>query len=637
MLSKRQKKIIMFMSENKEWITGKELAKLLGVSDRTVRNDIASINNFYDNLLIESNVRYGYRIDEYKVQSLNIIYVNDIIPQTSEERCAYIIQELLFGKNKINLVFLQEKIFISESSLDNDIKRIRKLLENYSSLKLIRRNNYIELTGSEEEKRNLYKNLLADETKGNFLNLNKLASLFKDFDLIRIKVILEETLKEYHYHVRELTIPRLMMHIGITIERMIRYNFIKTDRGTEELKNSIEYEIAQSFFYKVASEINIKIVEDEVILFALLLLGKKGRNYSHKSVNDNINHSASDLVLNIIEDIKTTFDIDFSGDNEFKVGLEMHIMSLIERHIHNIEVDNMYLQEIKRKYPLIFEMGIRVCKLMEEQMNISIKENEISFIALHLGAAYERANLKCKYKVVMLYPYNQTLADLCIQKVMNRFGDRIDIIECMNLFEASAIEDLKPDLILTTLPLEHNLNILTIEISLFVNNNDESNIFQALNRLDEIRYKDDFEFLILKLIKKEFFYTKMQGENPTEIISKMCDKLYDKGYVTGEFKESVLQRENISATSFVYGFSVPHSIKGCATTQSTLSIAILDNPVKWGEFEVSFVILLAITEENRKILRIFFDWLSSIISNSSKFATILEAKSYEEFVENILK
>lgn len=126
MLSKRQKKIIMLMSENRDWIIGRELAKLLGVSDRTVRNDIASINNFYKDVLIESNIRQGYRIDEYKIRSLNI-EVNEIIPQTSEERCAYIIQELLFGKNKINLVLLQEKIFISESSFDNDIKK----LENF--------------------------------------------------------------------------------------------------------------------------------------------------------------------------------------------------------------------------------------------------------------------------------------------------------------------------------------------------------------------------------------------------------------------------------------------------------------------------------------------------------------------------
>lgn len=636
MLNKRQQKIIMLMNEDKEWIMGRELAKLFGVSDRTIRNDIANINNFYEDLLIISNVRRGYKIDEYKIHSLNIA-ISEIIPQTSEERCAYIIQELLFGKGNINLVLLQEKIFISESSLDNDIKKIRRVLSKYPSLKIIRKNNYIELIGNEDEKRSLYKKLLTNETKGNFLNLNKIASLFKEFDLIKVKTILEETLKEYHYHVRELAIPRLMLHIGVTIDRMLKYNFIKTDRGSKELKNSVEYKISKKFFNKIASEINIKVVQDEIILFALLLLGKKGTSYSNEIVKEKIDCSVSDLVLNIIEDIKATFGIDFNDDNEFKVGFEMHIISLLERHIYDIEIDNMYLHEIKRKYPLIFEMGIRVCKILEDQTHIKIKENEIAFIALHLGAAYERANLKRKYKVVMIYPYNQTLSDLFLQKIMNRFSDRIEIIKCMNFFEESEIEELKPELILTTLPLEHNLNILTIEISLFMNHKDESNIFQALNRLDEIRYKEDFEFLILKLIKKEFFYTGINGETPTEIISQMCDSLYDKGYVTDEFKESVLKREHISATSFIYGFSVPHSINGRATIQSAISIAILNNPIKWGEFEVRFIILLAITEDDRKLLRIFFDWLSSIISSSSKFASILEIKNYDEFVENILK
>jgi lichenan operon transcriptional antiterminator len=46
-LNKRQEKIILFMHNSKGWIIGKELAKVLGVSDRTIRSDIAHINSFY--------------------------------------------------------------------------------------------------------------------------------------------------------------------------------------------------------------------------------------------------------------------------------------------------------------------------------------------------------------------------------------------------------------------------------------------------------------------------------------------------------------------------------------------------------------------------------------------------------------
>lgn len=46
-LNKRQKDIIAILFENKTWIKGKELAQLVGVSDRTIRSDIDVINKLF--------------------------------------------------------------------------------------------------------------------------------------------------------------------------------------------------------------------------------------------------------------------------------------------------------------------------------------------------------------------------------------------------------------------------------------------------------------------------------------------------------------------------------------------------------------------------------------------------------------
>ena len=64
MLNKRQEKIIMLLQDSKKWITGKEFARLMNVSDRTIRSDIDTINRTYNAHLIESNLRSGYRINE---------------------------------------------------------------------------------------------------------------------------------------------------------------------------------------------------------------------------------------------------------------------------------------------------------------------------------------------------------------------------------------------------------------------------------------------------------------------------------------------------------------------------------------------------------------------------------------------
>ena len=190
-LNKRQERIIAMMNDANEWITGKELSKLLNVSDRTIRSDMDAINRYYDENLIESNLRYGYHLNTEVFRTLDI-ELAEPIPQTPHERCVYIIQELLFEKNELNITSLQDKVFVSEYSIDNDIKRIKKMIEPYPQLKLVRSKNFIHLEGAEESKRKLYKDLLAEETQGNFLNLNNLAALYKDFDLLLIKDILEQ-------------------------------------------------------------------------------------------------------------------------------------------------------------------------------------------------------------------------------------------------------------------------------------------------------------------------------------------------------------------------------------------------------------------------------------------------------------
>lgn len=636
MLNKRQEKIVMMMDDSKTWITGKELSKLLNVSDRTIRSDIDAINRNYDASLIESNLRYGYQINQEIMATLNI-ELEEAVPQTPQERCVYIIQELLFEKNELNLLTLQDKVFVSEYSIDNDLKKIKKMIEPYPNLKLVRSKNYIRLDGAEESKRKLYKELLAEETQGNFLNLNNLAALYKDFDLLLIKDILEGTFDKFNFHVREMAFPMLMIHVGIAIERIIRHNYIQTDRKNEVLKKSTEYKIADEFFHRVAKKIRIEIVDDEVALLTLLLMGKKGSSYTEDLVYRTSNNeiSVDQLIDGMLDVIKLDFDIDFKQDSDLRVGLSMHTQSLMERQLKHMDVSNVYLQEIKRKYPLVFEMGIRVGRYLEEVLHIKVKENEIGFLSLHLGSAFERANLTTKYRAVMIYPHDQALSNMCVRKVESRFGERMGIVECLNFFEAETILQIQPDLILTTLPLKHDLDIATVQISLFVNLEDESRIFQTLNLLDKKRFQSEFQTRLASLIDEKFFYVDIDKETPNEVISYMCDQLHAQGYTSDAFKESVLQREEMSATSFTYSFAVPHTFN-VPSIKSNLSVAILKKPIPWGAFDVKLVILLAINEEDRHVLKMFFDWLSNAVSDANRFATLLESKDYSDFINRII-
>lgn len=631
MLTKRQNMIMTIMNNQKDWIVGKDLAKLLNVSDRTIRNDIAAINEFYADTMIESNIRKGYRIQGEKVKRF-IEETKREIPETGEER-RWLILKTLVEHNQVNIYQLADQMCISEFSLENDMNKIRKLLDNYQGLKVIRQSNMLQLSGGEREKRHLYEELISYKISGNLWNLNKVAENFMRFDLLKVKELLKDIFEEFHYQMNEVRIPTLLIHVGVILERNFACHFLKEDEEQQGKYGREEYEISRHFFEKIGARLSLQVREAEICDFAIYLEHGKRKGYCEE---EQLQGLASDLVQHIIVEIREHFDIDFSEDCEFRLGLEVHTVSLLKRHYANVEIDHTCLEEVKRKYPLIFEMGVWVCKIMEEHLNIIISENEISFIALHLGSAYERANLRRKYRCLLICPHNQTVKDLCIQKIVNRFQDRMEIVGCMSYFEESLIREKNLDLILTTQPVAHALDIETTEISMFFAHTDEAAVFQTLNRLDQIRYRNNFQFFILNLIREEFFTANMAVEEPEKIISDMCDKLYARGYVKENFKEGVLKRERLSPTSFFHGFAIPHNMSHQETIHSAISTAILKQPVQWGSYEVRFVLLLAITEENRNFLKIFFDWLDDIVSNPEKFARLLEVQDYQSFVNTLL-
>ena len=631
MLTKRQNMIMTIMNNQKDWIVGKDLAKLLNVSDRTIRNDIAAINEFYADTMIESNIRKGYRIQGEKVKRF-IEETKKEIPETGEER-RWLILKTLVEHNQVNIYQLADQMCISEFSLENDMNKIRKLLDNYQGLKVIRQSNMLQLSGGEREKRHLYEELISYKISGNLWNLNKVAENFMRFDLLKVKELLKDIFEEFHYQMNEVRIPTLLIHVGVILERNFACHFLKEDEEQQGKYGREEYEISRHFFEKIGARLSLQVREAEICDFAIYLEHGKRKGYCEE---EQLQGLASDLVQHIIVEIREHFDIDFSEDCEFRLGLEVHTVSLLKRHYANVEIDHTCLEEVKRKYPLIFEMGVWVCKIMEEHLNIIISENEISFIALHLGSAYERANLRRKYRCLLICPHNQTVKDLCIQKIVNRFQDRMEIVGCMSYFEESLIREKNLDLILTTQPVAHALDIETTEISMFFAHTDEAAVFQTLNRLDQIRYRNNFQFFILNLIREEFFTANMAVEEPEKIISDMCDKLYARGYVKENFKEGVLKRERLSPTSFFHGFAIPHNMSHQESIHSAISTAILKQPVQWGSYEVRFVLLLAITEENRNFLKIFFDWLDDIVSNPEKFARLLEVQDYQSFVNTLL-
>jgi len=629
MLKKRQNNIIDILNDKEEWLTGKALAQMLNVSDRTIRSDIQVINREYQREMILSNKRLGYKLDEKAISDMELV-TNNIIPQTPQERCIWIIKELLFNSKELNLYDLENRVFISGYSIENDLGRIKKMIKDYH-LNLKRSKNFVKLIGEENEKRKLYRKLLTDEVQGNFTNLNILATLFSDFDFLKISDVFTETCYEYDYQIKESLFPIVMIHAGVAIERIISGNYAENiELPDETFTETLEYQLSKEFFERVEEECRIHSVKNEIIKFAILLCSSNSQqDFTQKE-------EIREIVTAVLSKINDNFDIDFSDDEALVSGLGNHISSLIEQQKTNTSMSNVYLKEIKRKYPLVFEMAVHVGEVLSERLEKKVGENELSFIALHLGAAYDRVNNPSKYRAVVVIPNNQMLSKVFIDRINLRFEERMTIISHYNMFDERQIVVDSPNLIISTVPLKHYLEIPTLQLSLLFNYEDESKVFQLLNQLDKVRYRERFQKMMEHLTKRKLFYRKERVRDAKEAIVYLCDKLIKKGLADENYKSDVMKRERISSTSFVQGFAVIHSIE-ITTSESCIATLTLSNPVQWGNFEVRLVILLAIREEDNRLLSIFFDWLSNLVMDSQKLSALLSAKDQNEFIRSILE
>lgn len=633
-MNARQEKIIELLRESGGWMKGKDIALVMGVSTRTIRNDVETINASLTGAAIESSFQLGYHL---KTQEAPVSRAKSVIPQTPEERRSFILKQLLRHRD-ININDLPEKVCVSLFTIESDLRVIRQWLADSSNLHLESGRNRIRLVGDEAAKRRLYKFLLSQEVEENFLNMDTLNELYPDFDLTEIRDLLAECEKRHGIEIRETAQSMVLMHVGIALTRVLNFNPMERVEALKDLQQTPQYLAAREFWDKIARRFQVTAPEPEISQLALLFMGKGSGNY-YKADTIPVNGkdiSLEDLTTAMLEEVRKLYGVDLTTDSKLQEGLSLHLRGLLLRLRDRTQVDNVYLEELRWRFPLIYDMGVTASRKLHEILGIQLDPNEIGFLALHLGAAYTIHRKPSKYRAVVVFPSDQALATVVIEKIRRQFQDRMDVVAVLDAYEKKRVEDLNPDLILTTLPLDHGLNVPTVQLSVFYSQENESQIFQQLNRLDKNRQKDIFQHRIRELIKPEYFLETLDASDSEDVIRKMCQPLVKAGCIPPEYADAVLEREGYAPTSFAAGFALPHALN-VTIRESAISVAHLDHPLQWGDHSVDFVLLLAIREEDRELLGIFFDWWIQIISDPLRFGLLKEKNGYAAFVQAILE
>ena len=164
-LTLRQRKLLNYIQQKTEYVTGEELAKHLNVSARTIRNDINEMNQLLEDhgIQVHSKRSRGYLLFSEDNNLLKELSQTGRSFLSREDRIRHIAFRLCLAEHPINLYDLEDEMYISHTTLEHDLEMLRsKYILPFPHIDFHRAQNTI-FFGKDEQKRRAILNKLFTE------------------------------------------------------------------------------------------------------------------------------------------------------------------------------------------------------------------------------------------------------------------------------------------------------------------------------------------------------------------------------------------------------------------------------------------------------------------------------------------
>lgn len=615
--------IVRLLLENPDGLTGTQLSKYCRVSTRTIRSDIQRINEETSHQIISSK-QTGYQL---------IHHGSDRPPkeEVPVSRVIYIMQQLFLGP--VSLLTLMDKLYISESTLNTDLVKIKQMISAYPKLKLVRKKGVLTLEGSEITKRKLYKNLLSTEISQQF-EISAIAQWYPTIPFNQCMTIFDDVLEKHHVSIRHEGKTMLLIHLGILLERISQNRYL-SEKITTQI-GELEWDVANEFFQCIQPYITVDVPKSEVLALAHLLQGYQTQFDVEERVYIGGQYiNISDLVDKVVHEAFVYSGIDFKKDSEFLKGVHLHLQGLLKRLENRVMLSNPLVDNMKHHHPLMFDMAVYVSQSIEQLVGMSISESEIAFIALHLGVSYVRLTEKRKIQVVLVANENTQFTSLIAHKLNSTFSSKLEIVKIVSYWDMTNLDAMDIDLIISIGRLQTTTPVPTVVISGFMTEQEERYIFDKIQQIEKQQLLTNFSVQIEKMLDDSFYYYQLDKDNPEDVICFMTQELIKKGVVSSDYTDEVLKRESISSTSFAQGLAVPHALSKCIK-RSGISVAVLNKPICWGRYDVQLVVMLTLSDSQRSFIPLFFDGLLGVIEDKHSLERLLSASDAATFLQHII-
>lgn len=630
-MRRKQEELINYLYTHNEKVTANILSKALNLSIRTIKSYIAELNMNYPSLISSSN--RGYVIDKVKANSL--LQYKDDIPQDYESRCIYIIKKTLLEKQDyIDIFDLCEELFISYSTLKKDIYKMNTSFANFK-ITFSSENNKLHVGGSEQNKRKLISHVMSEEVSGNFLNLTLLQESFPDYDLDDACTLIKDICKQHHYYLNDFSCVNFILHVTIMVSRINHGNHIINNNELIQVTNKNDEKIAKELCLALEQVFNVSFNSSEIL--EIYILFKNNANYINNE-NENVSLLVSDEIIqitkNIIKNVDEHFFINLDSDN-FITPFMLHLKNLKNRLIKNNLLKNPMLDSIKISCPTIYDISTFIAYQLTLSFHENVNEDEIAFIALHVGTEIERQKKEeTKVSCLLLCLEYLNITSTLHKKIMMDFGDQLTIQKSIS-FENEILGN-NFDLLITTVPVLESTNYFTVLLPPFPMSYEKNKILDAIIRIENTKKSQILTNNLNFYFNEKLFYSMNEDISKSAVINELAERMINLGYVEENFKEEIWKRETASSTAFM-NIAIPHPMKMSAY-KTSIGVVISHKGIDWGnQHFVNVVFMIAFNKIDNKHFHALYESLVLLFNEPIVISEIKKCKNFNDFKDIVIK
>ncbi|MDO4168336.1 MAG: BglG family transcription antiterminator [Lachnospiraceae bacterium] len=626
MLNQRQIEILLeFCNHPDELLTASFFANKLNVSLRTVQGDMKAIRQELEDescatLLSKASKGSCIQVEDYDEFSA---FINSLYQQYTTVSLSYptsrlskILLLLLSRHRAVSISEMQEKFFVSRSTLLNDLKKVSEILEKYQ-LELLRSSNKVMIDGYEINKRrclskqDLYLAHIKNDQGVTYIDERQIA---------KIKNILTDVFVEQKYHIMDTDFNNTILFLNIMICRIGDGFYIQPNEIDIVENLGREYEISKALFERISRRFFIKVTDEEVKYFSLYLRGQ-----GNSQDSDTITPEMDQFVLESLELIKENFGVNLSSNVNLRVTLALHCMSLEIRLKYDMQMKNDMLEYIRETFPLGYDMATYFAFMLNQKYEKRVSEDEIALLAVHFySSMMELNNQTDKIKILVISSMKNSMTLLMKQTLLRWFPEHVSTVDFVN--EVNVTEEMldEYEIFLTTEKGKFFTMGLAMYVDPFPSQQDYMNI--KLN-IDGFKNMED----ILAIFHPELFSNVLKIKKE-EALTIICDQATEY-FGLEELHYQVHQRENLGSTFFSKQIAVPHPLYA-VSSDTFISVLVSKYPIIWDEEnnEVNLVMLMHVGKNNTQAFQLW-EYISKIFADKGLVEKLVANPTYDKFIQ----